>query len=112
METQEELGINAEFIEKLKAHDRRWVEIEKAIKIEEELRSSEALKAVLEVVNEEAVLALEEMVAADPTDRDKMISLQAKVRRARIIGNTLEAIRKKGAFAQASLQDEGTVHVE
>lgn len=111
-ESNEELAINQEFIEKLKSRDKRWRDVDAAIKIEEELRTSEALKAVLEVVNEEAVQALEEMIVADPSDLQKMISLQAKVKRARIIGNTLEAIRRKGAIAQQNLQEEGQVQFD
>lgn len=110
--TPEENQINEEFIEKLKSNDRRWVDIDFGLKIEEELRSSVALKAVLEVVNQEAIDAIEEMIWADPTDTKKMISLQAKIRRARIMGNTLEAIRKKGAITQQAIQEEGRVHVD
>lgn len=110
--TDHENEINQDFIEKLKSRDKRWAEVETAIKVEDELRTSIILKSVLEVINQEAVEALEKIVHCDPSDTKLIISLQASVKRARIIGNTIEAIRRNGAFAQQALQDEGAVQLE
>lgn len=104
-----ETQISQDFIDRLKSQDNRWSEVDMAIKVETELRDSVVIKAVLEVIENEAVEALEKMIFADPTDTKLMISLQATVRRARIMGNTLEAIRRKGAFSEQSLKDEGTI---
>lgn len=98
--------IDHELIERLKSRDRRFGDIDYAIKIEDELRNSEALKAVLAVVQEEADSVFELFIEADPTDVKLITTLQAKIRRARIIGNTLEAIRRKGAIAEQQLIDE------
>lgn len=101
--------ISEAFVEKLKSQDDRWRLVETAIKIEEELRNSEALRVVLKVIEKEAAVALEKLVFADPTDAKLITSLQADVRRARIMGNTLESIRQRGAFAQQELVNEDQV---
>lgn len=98
-------SISDEFIEQLKATDERWKLVDQALKIEAELRDSEALKAVLHVVSARAAVALDKLVDVDPTDVKKIMSLQADVQRARIIGETIESIRQKGAFAADALQE-------
>lgn len=112
MTSDDEQPFDADLIEKLKSRDQRWRDVETAIKVEEELRSSTVLKLVLEIVEKEAVDALELMIHADPANVSKMTSLQAIVKRSRIIGDSIEAIRQKGAFAQSSLEAEGPVHVD
>ena len=95
-----------EFIEELKAKEPRWREVELAAKVEAELRDSDVLKVVLTVINERAVVAMDKLVTADPTDAKLIMTLQARVQCARIIGETLEAVRQKGALAAASLVED------
>lgn len=106
---QEEIKISEEFIERLKSRDKRWVDIEMAIKLEAELRDSLAIKLVLEHVNFEAVDALEKLASVTPNDVNAIVALQASVKRARIIGNTLEALRRRGAIAQQQIEEEGEI---
>lgn len=101
-----ESEISEEFIEQLKSLDHRWRQYDLALKIEAELQNSEALKCVLHVLTDRAATALNELVDVDPTDHKKIMSLQARVQCARIMGETLESIRKTGAIAARTLQED------
>jgi hypothetical protein len=51
--------------------------------------------------------ALEELAKIDPTETKGIIALQAKVYRARFIGETLTTLLKQAEIAERSLRDEG-----
>lgn len=108
-ETDQEIQLTEEFLGELRK-DERWRDVERGIKIEQELRDSVALNMVLKVVEQQANDALELLVDADPTDAKIITSLQAKVMRARIIGNTLDAVMRRGTIAEQSLKDESAEH--
>lgn len=98
--------ISAEFIEQLKSNDSRWRDVDFGLKIENELQTSEALQCVLQVINMRAAGALDKLIDVDPTDTKKIMSLQAQVQCARIIGETLESVRRRGAIAAENLQED------
>lgn len=104
--------IDEEFISSLKARDKRWEDVDTAIKLERELRDSIAIRMVLEVLQEEAEKALELLVYCDPTDIKQITALQARIQRAKIMGNTLESIRHRGRVAEAMLSDENSLQLD
>lgn len=104
-QTEQELELTDEFLGELRK-DERWRSIQDMVRVEQELRDSLPLQMVLKVVEKQANDALDLLVTADPTDAKLITSLQAKVLRARIIGNTLDAVTRKGAIAEQSLKDE------
>lgn len=107
----DEVLLTPEHIERLKAQDVRFNDLDIRLKIEQELRESVALKIVLESAGEQAAEALEELAGVDPTDTNRVIRLQAKVFRARFIARTLNAVIRKGEMAEQSLNDESAIDV-
>ena len=101
--------ISAELVERLKAEDDRYNIIQGAIEIESEIRSSKFLAVLFQLLDEDAASALEDLANATPTDHQAIVQLQARVYRARFIRGTFEAIRRKGAMAQESLERDRTV---
>lgn len=99
-------------IEKLKQQDERFRDLDARLILENELRSSVALKLVLETAAEQAAGALEALADVDPTDTKKIINLQAKVQRARFIARTLNAVIRKGEFAEQSINEEQAIQLE
>lgn len=104
----DEVLLTPEFIERVKAQDPRFNVVDASLRIQQELRDSVVIKAVLEEVGEQAADALEELAAVDPTDTDLIIRHQAKVFRARFVARTLNAIIRKGEIAEQSLNEEST----
>lgn len=101
--------IDQAFIERLKARDNRFQLIDNAIQIEAELSNSFVIKAILQTLQEYAEKAIEEMMSADPTNTRLITSLQERVKIAKIVGNTLEEIRRKGAWAQKLVEEDDQI---
>lgn len=109
-ETNDE--INPDFIEKLKKKDPRWLIVEQAIRIENELRDSEVIKCILQVLQEDAEKAIQQLIDADPLDTKRITVLQQTIKHAKVIGNTLEALRRRGTVTQQTLVEEGNLALE
>lgn len=101
--------ISEDLVEQLKAADDRYSMIEGAIEIETEITNSKFWSICLTLINEDAQKALEELANVTPSDTQAIVNYQARVYRARFIRDTFEAIRRKGAAAQASLERDRMV---
>lgn len=108
----EEPLITQEDIEVLKSRDRRWQDVELAIKIDDELANSVVVNLILDSLTRRSNGALEKLIDVDPTDMRKIASLQEQVNCARFIASNLHNLRQKGVVAHQSLEDEGNVELE
>lgn len=99
-------------IERLKQQDERFRDLDLRLIVEQELRSSTALKIILEAAGEQAAVALEGLADVNPTNTNEVIRLQAIVQRARFIARTLNAVISKGELAEQSLNEEQTIQLE
>lgn len=108
----EEPLITQEDIEALKARDRRWKDVELAIKIDDELANSVTVNLILDALTRRSGEAMEGLLSADATDMRKIASLQEQVNCARFIATSLKAVRQTGVVAHQSLQEEGNVELE
>jgi hypothetical protein len=104
--------ITQEDIEALKARDRRWQDVELAIKIDEELANSVTVNLILDTLTRRSQDAIEALLKTDPTDMRKIASLQEQVNCGRYIASSLHNIRQRGVVAHQSLEDEGNVELE
>lgn len=104
--------VSAEMIERLKAQDKRWQDIDLAQKIDMELTTSVALPFLLKAAEKDADDALQALGDVDPTDTKKITMLQARVYRARFMHQTLQMCLTRGEDALESLQEEGPVNIE
>lgn len=103
--------LTPEHIERLKAQDPRFNDLDLSLKIQQELRESVALKALLESADEQAAEAMEALVEVDPTDTNMIIRRQAAVFRARFIKRTLNTLIRKGEVAEHSLINEQAIEL-
>lgn len=96
-----------EFIERMKARNIHLNNIETAIKVEAELSNSTLFPLIIEVANSEADDALAELATVDPSNSNKIIALQGKIYRAKMLSDTLIAIRERGLSSMAAIQENG-----
>lgn len=111
MNTEKEF-IDHEFIERLKARDQRFKDIDNLIQIDKELKESFIIKTILEVMQDDANKAVDELLVADPLDSKRISVLQAKINHAKLIGNTIESLRNRGIAANRSVIEDGELHIE
>lgn len=104
-----EYRVTTEMLERLKARDRRFSDIDTAIRLDEELRDSAAIQILFAAIGAERENARSELESVDPTDFNKIRMLQAKTYRAKFIIETLEDIRRKGRQSAAELEAEGPI---
>lgn len=95
----------------LRARDKRWESVHLSIKIDTELRDSLALNLIIEAAARRAYEAKEKLADVDPGDTKGIISLQADVQRARLIGEILREVKESGDEAYAALKDEEEINV-
>jgi hypothetical protein len=104
--------ITKEDIDRLKARDMRFRDIELAIRVDEELRDSVVVNLILEAATRRSETALEQLAFCNPADTLMVASYQAEVRCARFIVETLRKVRENGIHAAASLDEEGEIELE
>ena len=104
--------ITQEDIEALKARDRRWQDVELAIKIDDDLANNVTVNLILDALTRRSEDAIEGLLKADPTDVRKIASLQEQVNCGRHIAASLHNVRQRGVVAHQSLEDEGNVELE
>lgn len=109
---EQEPLIKQEDIDKLKARDQRWREIDIAIKMDEELRESPTVNLILEALARRSTEAMERLLQVDPTKSGEISSLQEQVKSVKFIGSSLDLIRQRGLVAHRSLEEDGNVDLE
>lgn len=104
--------ITQEDLERLRARDERWKQVDLSLRIDAELRDSVALNLFIEAAARRAEEAKALLVQVNPADTKAIIALQAKAQCATLIGEVLYAVRQQGEIAYASLQEDGQVNLE
>lgn len=107
-----ELFITQEDIERLKARDERWRQVDTAMAVDAELRDSVALNLIIEAAVRHTESAKEALLHVNPADTKAIIGFQAKGQCAKFIGDTLRSIRETGLNAAASLDHDGAVELD
>lgn len=108
----EETFITAADLAALRTRDPRWEKVQLSIKLDTELRESLALNLIIEAAARRAHEALEKLADVDVTDTKKLISLQADVQRAKLIGEILRGIKESGEDAYSSLKEQERMESE
>jgi len=95
-----------ELIEQVKARSTKLQVIDRMLKLEAELRSSEGLLAAIAFANAQKEEAVVEFANANPADTKEIMRLQAAVYRATTLAGIIDAIIQAGKEAEASLTEE------
>lgn len=108
----DEFEITKEDIAALREIDPKWKAVELSIRVDTELRDSAIINLVIIAATRRAEEAKEALADIDPTDTKKIISLQADVQRAKLIGEILRNVKTRGDESYAALMSEQTMVTE
>lgn len=104
--------ITPEDLANLRARDGRWKIVDLSIRIDAELRDSLIINLIIEAAARRAEEAKDALSEVDANDVKKIISLQADVQRAKLIGEILRDIKNSGNEAYAALKAEESINLE
>ena len=104
--------INERDIEALKARDARFRDYDLALKVDAELRDSFTLNLILEAASRQMEESKDALVEVNPTDVKQIYDLQVKAGCAKLIGQVLNTIRKKGLLAYTSIEEDKFVELD
>jgi len=93
-------------IERLKSRDRRFSVLAQAIAIEQDLRDSPAIKAIMAAVRADADQAMEELADTSPHDTVTMSLHLVKIKTLVYMRRTLNTILRQGSAAEAAIRAE------
>ena len=102
----DDIEITQEVIEAAKARDVRIAAIDRALDIEQDLRSP-VITLLMGRIKNDAHQSLEALASVDPTDTKNIVLLQAKVYMARLAEETINAVLLEGLNAERSLSETG-----
>lgn len=109
---EDENFVTHDDIERLKARDERWRDVYLALKVDAELRDSFTLNLFIEAAYRQLEEAKDGLIDVNPTDTKKIFDLQIKGGCAKLIGNVLNNIRKKGLNAYSSIEEDKFVELD
>lgn len=110
--TEPEPFITEQDIEALRSRDERWKDYDLALKVDDELRNSFTINLFLEAASRQMEEAKDSLVEVNPTDTKQIYDLQVKAGCAKLIGQVLNNIRKKGLMAYTSIEDEKFIELD
>lgn len=110
--SDQETFINEMDIEALKARDERFRHYDLALKVDAELRESFTLNLILEAASRQMEEAKDAMIDVNPTDSKQIYDLQVKAGCAKLIGQVLNNIRKKGLAAYTSIEEDKFIELD
>lgn len=109
--TQENF-ITDQDIEAIRARDERFQHYDLSLKVDDELRNSFTINLLLEAASRQMEEAKDALVDVNPTDTKKIYDLQVKAGCAKLIGQVLNTIRKRGLAAYTSIEDDKFVELD
>ncbi len=110
--SDQESFINEQDIEALKARDERFRHYETALRVDEELRENFTLNLILEAASRQMEEAKDALIDVNPTDARQIYDLQVKAGCAKLIGQVLNSIRKKGLTAYTSIEEDKFIELD
>jgi hypothetical protein len=90
----------------LNLRDVRVLALDRAMIIEQELRESPTLNAIIDAIGADSEAAMHEFAVVNPLDRLAVSALQARVFCLTYLRQTINEIRLRGDQASASLSEE------
>lgn len=108
----EEPFITEQDIDALRARDERWQHYDLALKVDDELRQSFTLNLFLEAASRQMEEAKDALIDVNPTDTKQIYDLQVKAGCAKLIGQVLNTIRKRGLAAYTSIEDDKFIELD
>lgn len=104
--------ITEQDLEALKARDKRWIDYDIALKVDADLRENFTINLILEAASRQMEEAKDALVDVNPTDTKKIYDLQVRAGCAKLIGNVLNDIRKRGISAYTSIEEDKFVELD
>jgi hypothetical protein len=97
-------AITQDYIADVIAKDQRFAAVADAIALENDLRESSAIKALLSAVRRDADQAFREVGSANPSDTMAVSVLIVRIQTLFYIQHVLDAVLKRGAVAESAIR--------
>src|SRR5690349_14033091 len=95
-----------DYLDQIKSRDTRFAMLAQAIAVETDLRDNVIIRSLMDAVRADAEQAMRDIVDVSPADLQQIALHQMKIRTLTYIRAVLDAIMRRGAYAEHDIRTE------